>query len=146
MAESGVDIDMEQVRKLFAKLSASGRKVVGRQILNQGGNETMATMKPLMPTKTGRMKNSVVMRFEGGDSVRVGPTVNYAKYVVGGTAPHPIFPRQKRALFWPGANHPVKSVQHPGTKANKYPTYTQHEMKIKIPRMAQRIIETHLRG
>lgn len=32
-----------------------------------------------------------------------------------GTRPHMIYPRVKRALFWPGARHPVGAVHHPGT-------------------------------
>ena len=34
-----------------------------------------------------------------------------------GTRAHTITARRKRALFWKGARHPVKSVRHPGTKA-----------------------------
>lgn len=37
-----------------------------------------------------------------------------------GTKPHPIVARKKRALYWAGANHPVKRVNHPGTKAQHY--------------------------
>lgn len=43
------------------------------------------------------------------------PLMNYAKYVHEGTAPHTIFPRFRKALYWRGALHPVKKVQHPGT-------------------------------
>lgn len=34
-----------------------------------------------------------------------------------GTKPHVIRPWRKRALFWPGARHPVRQVRHPGIKA-----------------------------
>ena len=44
----------------------------------------------------------------------------YARYVIHGTGPHTIEPRQKLALFWEGAGHPVKVVHHPGTKANDF--------------------------
>ena len=34
---------------------------------------------------------------------------------------NPIRPRRKKALFWPGADHPVKAVyNHPGIKPNPY--------------------------
>lgn len=34
---------------------------------------------------------------------------------------NPILPRRKKALYWPGALHPVKAVyNHPGMKANPY--------------------------
>ncbi|KOX10140.1 hypothetical protein [Nocardiopsis sp. NRRL B-16309] len=32
-----------------------------------------------------------------------------------GTRPHEIRPRNKKALYWPGAAHPVGKVDHPGT-------------------------------
>jgi hypothetical protein len=45
----------------------------------------------------------------------------YAGYVIGGTRAHDIYPRDKQALFWPGARHPVTHVHHPGTKGNDFP-------------------------
>lgn len=33
----------------------------------------------------------------------------------GKTAPHVILPRHKKALFWQGAEHPVRRVNHPGS-------------------------------
>jgi len=44
-------------------------------------------------------------------------SVEYGRWLEEGTRPHEIRPRFKRALSWPGAKHPVKRVQHPGTKA-----------------------------
>ena len=39
--------------------------------------------------------------------------VNYAAAVEYGTSPHVIKPVNKKALFWPGARHPVAQVNHP---------------------------------
>lgn len=44
----------------------------------------------------------------------------YAIYVIRGTAPHDIYPVHAKALYWPGADHPVKVVHHPGSKGNDY--------------------------
>lgn len=46
--------------------------------------------------------------------------VAYAMAVWKGTPAHTIVPVNKKALFWPGANHPVKRVNHPGTKPNDF--------------------------
>lgn len=46
---------------------------------------------------------------------RVTAGADYAKYVEWDTRPHIIRPRVKKALFWPGAAHPVAIVRHPGT-------------------------------
>lgn len=47
-------------------------------------------------------------------------TAPYAEWVILGTSPHMIFPKSAGALFWDGADHPVPSVLHPGTKPNPY--------------------------
>lgn len=41
----------------------------------------------------------------------------YGRYLEEGTPPHVIKPKNKKALYWWGANHPVMIVHHPGTKA-----------------------------
>ena len=41
--------------------------------------------------------------------------VKYGAALEEGTPPHIIRPKNKKALFWSGANHPVKEVNHPGT-------------------------------
>jgi hypothetical protein len=46
--------------------------------------------------------------------------VEYGADLELGTEPHVIVPRDKKALFWPGAAHPVKKVNHPGTPAKPY--------------------------
>lgn len=47
-------------------------------------------------------------------------TAPYAEYVILGTGPHDIWPKNAGALFWDGAEHPVPFVYHPGTSPNPY--------------------------
>jgi hypothetical protein len=66
---------------------------------------------------TGALRGSygVVKPSEG---VRhVGSSLEYADFVEFGTDPHEILPKNAKALWWPGAAHPVRRVQHPGTRA-----------------------------
>lgn len=42
--------------------------------------------------------------------------VEYGEVLEEGSPPHVIKPKNKKALYWRGANHPVKQVNHPGTK------------------------------
>ncbi|MGX1483432.1 HK97 gp10 family phage protein [Streptomyces griseus] len=75
------------------------------------------------PVDTGRLRSSIVSRAEGsGRTVGyvVGTNVNYAAAVEYGTAPHVIKPTSKKALYWPGARHPVGKVNHPGTRAQPF--------------------------
>ncbi len=75
--------------------------------------------RPTVPFRTGRLIQSFVAQF-GRLQARWSPTVRYAIYVHEGTRPHIILPRIKKALWWEGALHPVRRVQHPGTKANPF--------------------------
>jgi len=73
------------------------------------------------PVKQGTLRRSIVGRVEaGGDRGVVGTNVRYARGVHDGTRPHIIRPRTKKAVNWPGARHPVRSVRHPGSKANPF--------------------------
>jgi hypothetical protein len=56
----------------------------------------------------------------GGAKQQIGTDIPYATYVVSGTRPHDIYPRDRQALFWEGARHPVGHVHHPGTKPNPF--------------------------
>ena len=77
------------------------------------------TVPPIVPYRTGQLAQtffSTVNAF----TATWGPTVNYAAAVEFGTKPHKIVPVNKKALFWQGAKHPVRSVNHPGSRANPY--------------------------
>ena len=81
------------------------------------------TTPETVPFRTGFLLQSFGGRVNGLTAIW-GPDVtyktSYSRFVEFGTAPHEIFPKDKKALYWPGAAHPVRSVHHPGTKANDY--------------------------
>jgi hypothetical protein len=77
------------------------------------------TVKGVVPWKTGFLAQTFKAELSTG-MLRWFPTASYAPYVEFGTAPHTILPKDKKALFWPGAAHPVRSVNHPGTKPNQF--------------------------
>jgi len=69
---------------------------------------------------TGRLRRSFARPGAvqaGSDRVAVGTNVVYAAIHQSGgtTGAHIIKPKKAKALFWPGARHPVKSVNHPGS-------------------------------
>lgn len=84
------------------------------------GDAILADAKHLVRKRTSRLHDS--LRKEVHDKVlRVGSLdCNYATDVEMGTAPHVIVPRNKKALHWPGARHPVARVNHPGTAPMPY--------------------------
>jgi len=59
--------------------------------------------------------------------------MEYGKTLEEGSPPHIIRPKNKKALFWRGAKHPVKMVRHPGTKSYAIvgPTLKAHIAKIR---------------
>lgn len=67
-------------------------------------------------TDSARLRSSITYNVLT-DGVEVGTNVIYAAiHQLGGrTPPRVIRPRNKRALYWPGARHPVRSVNHPGS-------------------------------
>jgi hypothetical protein len=71
-------------------------------------------------------------RVAAATQVKVGTDVPYAKYVIGGTRPHDIYPRDKQALFWAGAEHPVRMVHHPGTKPNPFLSDAEAAMRLPV--------------
>ena len=79
------------------------------------------TVKGVVPWRTGFLTQSFRAEMTTG-LLRWFPTASYAPYVEFGTAPHVIAPKEKKALYWPGAAHPVARVNHPGTKPNRYLT------------------------
>ncbi|MCW0826092.1 hypothetical protein OKS01_17595 [Clostridioides difficile] len=53
-----------------------------------------------------------------GDTIRIALShgVDYGLYLEKGTGPHVIEARPRSYLFWDGASHPVKKVNHPGSR------------------------------
>lgn len=81
------------------------------------------------PVRTGELRRSIVKRKRArfNYDILVDRRMRggkYEVYVRMGVTPerrNPIFPRIKKALYWPGARHPVRAVyNHPGMKANPY--------------------------
>ena len=85
-------------------------KVIGKIAL-----KVASEIKRNAPVDTGRFRNSIVAAKEGNNWV-VGSNLDYAEDIEFGTAPHEIRAKPGKALFWKGAAHPVKKVNHPGTK------------------------------
>ncbi|MEV8033896.1 hypothetical protein [Streptomyces sp. NPDC086182] len=112
MARSGVRIDPSARAHVDQAINDWLGTVIGDAILSDAQN--------LVHKRTGRLRDS--LRAEVHDKVlRVGSLdCNYATDVEMGTSPHVILPRNKKALYWPGADHPVRKVNHPGTAPMPY--------------------------
>lgn len=77
------------------------------------------TTRATVPWRTGFLVQTFKAELTTG-FLRWFPTASYAPFVEFGTKPHIIMPKTAKALYWPGADHPVRSVHHPGTKPNAF--------------------------
>lgn len=71
------------------------------------------------PVKTGNLRASARTTFAPLKG-ELEFKAKYAAWVHEGTSPYQIRPTSKKALFWKGAAHPVRVVNHPGIRANPF--------------------------
>jgi len=72
------------------------------------------------PRDTGNLRSSIkasIGTFEVVVSTNTGE--EYPSILDSGSGPYTIRARTKKALFWAGADHPVKEVNHPGSTKHK---------------------------
>ena len=68
------------------------------------------------PKKTGKLKSHIVI-----DGPRIWANSSYSESVRFGAKPRDIYPRHKKALWWPGLPHPIRVAHWPGIrKPNDY--------------------------
>lgn len=82
--------------------------------------DVLRNMRVNCPVDTGALLADLDSEVNGLKA-RVGAkSVEHAIFVEEGTAPHVIEPNSAEALYWPGAQHPVARVNHPGTPATHF--------------------------
>ena len=144
MAEDMLNITVDADDLLmFMQRAGNEFPLFVNELKGEIANETKATEKPIMPIKTGELRESTDA-FEDRGSIVVGPVAPHAVPVARGTKAHRITPKNKKALAWPGASHPVKSVWHPGTKARPFDLMTMTEMAFKVNPMANVVMDRYL--
>ena len=98
-----------------------------KMLVNTAAFAVDREVKLAAPVKTGNLQGATsidnLSDYEKRIYVDEG-IAPYALYVIKGTDPYviDIYPVNAKALYWPGADHPVKHVQvhHPGIKGNDY--------------------------
>ncbi len=87
-------------------------------------SEVWGNAREEAPVDTGLLSGSLMLEKIDDLAYRIVTGVKYARIVHEGgkTPPHEILPVTKKALYWPGADHPVMRVMHPGSEipANKF--------------------------
>lgn len=119
------DREVQDLVKKFPSVVALGWRYVA---IDFWGN-----IRREAPVNHGRLSGSFDLRRENDLVYHITSGVIYAMAVYSGTGirgninlgasgePFDIFPVKKKALYWTGADHPVKAVyDHPGMRSNPY--------------------------
>ena len=139
-----ISITITGLEQLIAKCNAPVHAAPIRTAFTESALELEAAAKRGVGRKTGALQRSITHRIDGapipafaevgllGGGPRTKAGQPYGPMHHDGTGPHVIRPKAKRALFWPGARHPVRGVHHPGTRANPFLTNALNASRSKI--------------
>ncbi len=107
-------------KSTYAQLIAgSKRNVTKKGRLSALGAERVMGRKPLV--KSGILADTITYQLEGQNSVLIGTPMEYGfVHQFGGAKTYTIVPRIKKALWWPGADHPLKKTVHPPLPARPF--------------------------
>lgn len=121
-----IEFDTSSLNEL--KISIDNLNTKGKQVVVQGiktyGLKIEAGAKRNLTSngsvKTGNLRRNVTTSFGNMEAKVHTSNTKYARRVEEGTRPHIIRPKNKKALYWKGANRPVKFVNHPGSRAKPF--------------------------
>lgn len=127
MVKLSVDIDDSNFFKIIEAVKESVPLA-----LKYTATDVWANIRKEAPVDHGRLAGSFGLKRESDLVWHIKSGVEYALAVYSGTGVRgdtskgasgkiiDIFPSTKKALYWPGAAHPVKHVRHPGIRSNPY--------------------------
>lgn len=126
-----VDSDLQKLLKSFNndnKTMNEASNLVKKTLLNIE-KDAKRNLDANGNVDTGRLKGSITTNIIGQFNGEVSTNLEYASAVEYGSRPHII--TGNPWLYWEGAEHPVKEVHHPGTKASPYmePAAIKNEKK-----------------
>ena len=121
-----IKFDTSEIDKFVIDLKGTSEDIRAdvQKVLKKSGFNIEAKAK-LNITNNGSVKTGHLRRGITTDVGNMEVTVHtsnikYARGVEEGTRPHIIRAKNKKALYWKGAKHPVKSVRHPGSRAKPF--------------------------
>ena len=121
-----IRIDTSELDKFVIDLKEASEEIrsdVQKVLVNSGFNIEARAKRNISSNgsvKTGHLRQGIATSVGNMEVTVHTSNIKYARIVEEGSRPHTIRPRGKKALYWKGAKHPVKSVNHPGSKAKPY--------------------------
>ena len=116
MASFTIDIDTSG---LTSKLSPDKLTQAKQKGLEYSSQELIRVLMRNSPVDHGLLKSWFLDSLSSDEAVIKSPA-EYAQWVNDGTDPYTITPTSKKALYWEGADHPVRVVHHPGIKGKHF--------------------------
>ena len=117
-----------EISKLYEKNEALVRQTVKNSAFNIEKN-AKSNLTKNKSVDTGHLKRGISTDIKGLGATIHTSNIKYAPGVEYGTKVHIIKAKNKKALYWKGAKHPVKQVNHPGSKAKPFliPAFNQEK-------------------
>ena len=117
-----IRIDTSELDRFSVDVGKLSDKTKGnvQKVLNNTGFKIETKAKGNVPVDPGHLRRGIPTKIGDMEVIVHTSNIKYARGVEFGTRPHLIKPKNKKALYWKGAKHPVKSVRHPGSKAKPY--------------------------
>ena len=121
-----IRIDTNELDKFAVEITKLDDKTKDnvQKVLNNTGFNIEAQAKINLDRNksvvTGHLRRGIATKIGNMEVTVHTSNIKYAPMVEYGTKPHIIKPKNKKALYWKGAKHPVKSVRHPGSRAKPF--------------------------
>jgi hypothetical protein len=113
-------LDIDRLKdKLDFTISDAGLKQLARKMVVRATATMKASIVANTPSRSGALRSSIHGITTGLES-RLYTDNKYASILEDGTEGHYIYPMSKQALYWQGAQYPVRSVYSPGIKATHF--------------------------
>ena len=116
MASFTIDINTSD---LTTRLSPDKLTQAKQKGLEYSSQELIRVLMRNSPVDHGLLKSWFLDSLSSDEAVIKSPA-EYAEWVNDGTQPYTITPTSKKALYWEGADHPVKVVHHPGIRGRHF--------------------------
>ena len=121
-----IKIDTSEIDKFVIDLKDTSENIRSdvQKVLKKSGFNIEARAKRNITNngsvKTGHLRRGITTDVGNMEVTVHTSNIKYARGVEEGTRPHTIRAKNKKALYWKDAKHPVKSVRHPGSRAKPF--------------------------
>ena len=114
MVQVTVDVDLGGLSEKLSQFPEAKSKG-----LSYAAEDLVRVLMMNSPVDHGLLKSWFIESLTD-DEAHIKTPAEYAAYVNYGTKSYVIEPVSKQALYWEGAEHPVKRVHHPGIKGRHF--------------------------